>query len=99
MLTAFISSPLEQFEVVPLISLSLPIVGDFVLSLTNLGLYVILTIVLIIGLHVFSNNSGRLVPSYWSLAIESSYATLSSIVRGQIGSAYEIYTPFAFTLF
>lgn len=53
------TSPLEQFEVVPLLSLNSPLFVN--LSLTNLGLYSLIVLVLSIGLHVVV--SARLVPS------------------------------------
>jgi F-type H+-transporting ATPase subunit a len=92
-------SPLEQFEVVPLISLNVPVIGDFVLSLTNLGLYTLITVGILVSLHVVANNGYSLVPSRWSLVLEASYATLSGMVRDQVGSRHEIYTPFIYALF
>lgn len=56
-------SPLEQFEVVPLILITAPIVGDFVLSLTNLGLYTMITVTIVLGLSIVGNNMHRLVPN------------------------------------
>lgn len=94
-----IVSPLEQFEVVSLMSLNLPLLGWTVLSLTNLGLYTLLTLFLIISYHVMANNEYRLVPSAWSLSVEALYTSLSAMVRDQIGSRYEIYTPFIYSLF
>ena len=44
----FISSPLEQFEVINLISINAPIFGYLNISLTNLGLYSVLVLSLII---------------------------------------------------
>jgi F-type H+-transporting ATPase subunit a len=95
----YISSPLEQFEVVPLISLSLPVVGSFVLALTNIGLYSTLTTGLVVQQHVVTNNNYRLIPSRWSLSLEAMYASLSNMVREQIGTRHEIYTPFIYALF
>lgn len=95
----FITSPLEQFEVVPLFSLTAPIVGDVVLSLTNIGLYAAVTAFLIIGLHVVASNGHALVPSAWSVALESAYVSIQGLVRDQIGSRHEVYTPAIFTLF
>jgi F-type H+-transporting ATPase subunit a len=46
-----ISSPLEQFEVVNLISINAPILGYLNISLTNLGLYSILVISIIVLMH------------------------------------------------
>lgn len=94
-----IQSPLEQFEVVPLIAISLPLLGSTVVALTNLGLYTLVTLSLIVALHVVANNEHRLVPSAWSLSLEAMVVSLSSMVRDQIGSRHEIYTPFIYTLF
>lgn len=98
-MTHLILSPLEQFEIVPLISMTAPVLGDFVLALTNHSLYSIITVVLIIGLHVLANNSNRLVPSRWSVALESVYASVHNIVRDQIGTTHEVYLPFIYALF
>jgi hypothetical protein len=62
-----LASPLEQFEVSNLVGLNAPIIG-LNLSLTNLGLYVVLVLVLFVGLQVLamSSNSPQgilLVPS------------------------------------
>ncbi len=99
------SSPLEQFETTNFISFTAPILGDFVISLTNVGLYSIIVLALGIGYHALAANTQpgnegvSIVPSKWSLSIESSYATLHSMVKEQIGSANEIYVPFIYSLF
>ena len=95
----FINSPLEQFEVTPFISVTAPILGDFNLSLTNLGFYALITVFLVLGLHIVANNSYSLIPSKWSIALESAYASVHAMVRDQIGAANEIYTPFIYSLF
>lgn len=58
-----INSPLDQFEVVSLLSFNAPIFGYLTLTLTNLGLYSILILFLILGLHYFGNNETKLLPS------------------------------------
>lgn len=92
-------SPLDQFETFSLFGFNSPIVGNFYLSLTNFGLYALIVLIIIIGLHSLSNNNFALVPSSYSLAFESFYATISAIVRGQIGENKEIYLPFIYSLF
>ncbi len=94
-----IHSPLEQFEVTSLIGINAPILGNLQLTLTNLGLYSVVVLFLVIGLHYLGNNNNKLVPSKWSIALESSFASISSMVRSQIGSANEIYLPFIYSLF
>lgn len=58
-----INSPLEQFEVVNLISLNAPILGDLNIALTNFSLYSLLALFTIIGFHLLGNNDVKLIPS------------------------------------
>lgn len=95
----FINSPLEQFEVTSLIGLNAPILGYFNLALTNLALYSVVVLFLVIGLHYLGNNDTKLLPSKWSISLESSFASISSMVREQIGRSNEIYLPFIYSLF
>jgi F-type H+-transporting ATPase subunit a len=99
MKTLFILSPLSQFEVTSLIGLNAPILGHLNLTFTNLGLYSLFVLFTVIGLHYFGNNDSNLIPSKWSISLESSYASLSSMVREQIGAHSEIYLPFVYSLF
>ena len=94
-----INSPLDQFEVTSLVGLSAPILGYFNLTLTNLALYSFVVFFLVVGLHLIANNNTRLVPSKWSIALESSFASVNALVRDQIGSLNELYLPFIYSLF
>lgn len=98
-----INSPLEQFEVVNLFSFNAPILGYFNISITNLALYSIIVLILVTGLHLLfkgsPSGSTKLIPSSWNIALESSYASIHSIVREQIGIRNEIYLPFIYSLF
>jgi F-type H+-transporting ATPase subunit a len=93
----FINSPLEQFEVTSLLGLNAPIFGYLNLTLTNLALYSALILLLIISLHYMGNNDTKLLPSKWSIALESLFASVNSMVREQIGK--EVYLPFIYSLF
>jgi F-type H+-transporting ATPase subunit a len=95
----FINSPLEQFEITNLISLNAPVLGYLNLALTNLGLYSLIVLFLVVSLHLVANNEGKLVPSFWSISLESSFASIHSMVKSQIGSANERYIPFIYSLF
>jgi F-type H+-transporting ATPase subunit a len=94
-----INSPLEQFEVVSFININAPLLGYFNLALTNLGLYAIVTGFIVIGLHVIANNEAKLVPNNWSIALETSHASILNMVKSQIGSSNERYLPFIYSLF
>jgi len=95
----FINSPLEQFEVTSLLSFNAPIFGYFTLTLSNLALYSILILILILVLHYMGNNDIKLLPSKWSIALESLFSSINSMVREQIGTSNEIYLPFIYSLF
>lgn len=93
----FINSPLEQFEVTNLLGLNAPIFGYLNLTITNLTLYLGIILILIVGLNYMGNNDNKLLPSKWSIALESLFASIHAMVREQIGK--EIYLPFIYSLF
>jgi F-type H+-transporting ATPase subunit a len=94
----YLYSPLEQFTVTSLSQGTISLLGD-ALPLTNLGLYAALTVGLVLGLHLLASNDYALVPSRWSVALESAYITVSGIVRDQVGPQHEVYTPLVVSLF
>jgi F-type H+-transporting ATPase subunit a len=93
------NSPLEQFEVVSFVNITSPVFGYTNLALTNLALYTFLVLISVIGLHLLGNNDNKLVPSLWSISLESSYHSIQSLVRSQIGGLNEKYLPFIYSLF
>ena len=95
----FILSPLSQFEVTSLIGINAPILGYIHLSLTNLALYTLFILFIVVGLHFYGNNDNNLIPSKWSISLESSFASLNTMVREQVGSHSEVYLPFVYSLF
>jgi F-type H+-transporting ATPase subunit a len=94
-----INSPLEQFEVTSLFSVQFPIFGYLTITLTNLAVYSLILFTMVIGLHYLGNNENKLIPSKWSIFLESTFSTISSIVRDQIGINNERYLPFIYSLF
>lgn len=95
-----VNSPLDQFEIRNLINLDVPFLIDLHISLTNIGLYLILGGFITLTLNLLTQNCNRLVSNNWSIGIESVYATIYSIVVSQINSKNgQIYFPFIYTLF
>lgn len=72
-------SPLEQFEIVPLIPLR---IGSFDISFTNATLMMVLSAGLVIVLTqlVTVNGNGSLVPSRWQTVLEEIYLLLAGMV-------------------
>jgi F-type H+-transporting ATPase subunit a len=95
-----ISSPLDQFEIRNLLSLDAPILANIHISLSNIGLYLIVGMFLILSLNVLATNYNKIVSDKWSISQESVYATIHSIVVNQINArSGQIYFPFIYTLF
>lgn len=94
-----IISPLDQFEVTNLIGVNAPILGYLNIGLTNLGLYSLTVLLVILSLHLVTNNNNKILPSKWSIGLESFFTSMNSMVREQIGSANEMYLPFIYSLF
>jgi F-type H+-transporting ATPase subunit a len=95
-----ITSPLDQFEIRDLISISAPILGNLYISLTNILLYLIISFTIIILLSSMTNKSRKLIYNNWSLSKESLYDTIYGIVTSQINKySGQIYFPFIYTLF
>jgi F-type H+-transporting ATPase subunit a len=92
-----LNSPLEQFEITSLLGLNAPIFGYLNITLTNLGFYSLFVLFLIISIHYMGNNETKLLPSKWSIGLESIFASINSMVREQLGK--EIYLPFIYALF
>lgn len=95
----FILSPLNQFEVVSLIGVNAPILGYLSITLTNLALYSCFILLIVLGFHLYGNNDSKLIPNKWSISLESSFASISSMVREQVGPQSEMYLPFIYSLF
>jgi F-type H+-transporting ATPase subunit a len=56
-----IPSPLDQFEIRNLLSLDAPILANLHISLTNIGLYLTIGVILVLGLNVLATNYNKVV--------------------------------------
>jgi F-type H+-transporting ATPase subunit a len=56
-----ISSPLDQFEIRNLLSIDAPILANIHISLTNIGLYLIIGTFLVLSLHLLATNYNKVV--------------------------------------
>lgn len=57
----YISSPLSQFELRDLLSIDLPVLGNLHISITNIGLYLMISASFIFILNLLSTNYNKLV--------------------------------------
>ena len=56
-----ITSPLDQFEIRDLLSIDAPILNNLHISLTNIGLYLSISLIFILAISILSTNNNRLV--------------------------------------
>lgn len=93
-----LSSPLEQFEIVPLRPLRR---GALDLSLTNTARRMVLTFSILLGLAQSVRVSGRgyLVPTRMQLTLEGVHQLVLSMIGQTIGEAGASLFPLVFSLF
>jgi len=93
-----ISSPLEQFSVLPLLHFNF-LKLDF--SITNSAVYCAIVVILIIGIYgLLFLNTGLVVPSRYQVTSEMLYDFVSSLVYEQLGSINAPkYVTIVFTVF
>ena len=73
----FLLSPLEQFQILPLIPIRL---GNFDISFTNGNLIILIALfsfMLLIKMVLSSKESFFIVPSRWQIVIETFYETFN----------------------
>lgn len=96
----YFTNPLSQFEIRDFFNIKLSFLNNLQLSLTNIGLYLILGGLFILIINLLSINYNKLVGNKWSISQESLYATIQSIVISQINAKQgQVYFPFIYTLF
>jgi F-type H+-transporting ATPase subunit a len=94
------NSPLDQFEIRDLLSIKANVLGNIQLSLTNMGLYLLIALTIILVLHLASTNFNNVTPNNWSISLETIYATVHGIVISQINpNKGQLYFPFIYSLF
>ena len=56
-----VTSPLDQFEIRNLLSLDAPILGNLHISLTNIGLFLTIGTIFILGLNLLATNYNKVI--------------------------------------
>nr|AAB33492.1 ATP synthase subunit 6 [Petunia axillaris subsp. parodii] len=79
-----VPSPLEQFEIIPLIPMK---IGNLYFSFTNPSLFMLLTLSLVLLLVYFvtKKGGGNSVPNAWQSLVELIYDFVLNLVNEQIG--------------
>jgi len=95
----FISSPLEQFQILPLIPLRF---GSFDLSFTNsalIGVVACTLFLLLMQMLMQTETGAHVVPNRWQVIVEGIYEMISSMLNDNIGERGQQFFPFVFVLF
>lgn len=90
------TSPLEQFEVVPLVPFSL---GNIDLAFTNSSLFMMIGLVVSLALMILPMRRAAEVPQGWQHIPEMLYGFVRNLVVDVTGSAGAGYVPFVFSMF
>jgi ATP synthase subunit 6 len=99
----FLNSPLEQFQILPLINLYF---GGFDFSITNsicitmigLGSFLFLVNSLLLGPNDSSLHFS-VVPGRWQVIVEGLYEVIANMLKDIVGARGENFFPYVFTLF
>jgi len=92
-------SPLEQFEIIPLIPFRF---GSFDLSFTNSSFLMFLSVFgfSLLVITTAGPGNGLLVPSRWQSVVEGIYTTVLDLINNTLGAKNgNSYVVFVFTLF
>ncbi len=90
------ANPLHQFEITTVAPIE---IGGINASLTNSGVFMILTVIAVSVFLVFGMRGRSIVPGRWQSMAELSYEFIAGMVRDNVGSEGRGYFPFVFTLF
>nr|YP_009922203.1 Atp6 [Metschnikowia aberdeeniae]QMS50772.1 Atp6 [Metschnikowia aberdeeniae]QMS50782.1 Atp6 [Metschnikowia aberdeeniae] len=87
-------SPLDQFEIKPLLTMN----NIITLSMSNYVMFLFMVAFMIYGFNILLNKS-YLGWNRWGLAMLAMYDTMLNMVKSQVGSRGGYYFPLMFTLF
>ena len=90
------ASPLEQFEIKPLIPIQ---IGSTDISFTNSSLVMVIAVALGTALLVFGMSRASVVPGRLQSIAEMSYEFIAGLIRDTIGPEGRRFFPFVFSLF
>lgn len=90
------ASPLDQFNVVPLIPLE---IGGYDLAFTNSSLFMVMGLVITLALMIMPMRRAAEIPQGWQHVPEMLYGFVRSLVTDVTGSGGMAYVPFVFAVF
>nr|YP_010925384.1 ATP synthase F0 subunit 6 [Neoporphyra seriata]WKD83590.1 ATP synthase F0 subunit 6 [Neoporphyra seriata] len=92
----FLASPLEQFEIIPLLPIEL---FGLNISVTNTVLFLVSAVILSIFWFSLVIYKNKVVPTNWQSSKEMFYDVTITLVQDNLGKKGYTYFPFIFTIF
>lgn len=93
-------SPLDQFLIRNLFSIKGDLLANIQISLTNIGLYLMIATFIVFVYYLLATNYNLSTPNNWSISQESIHFTVYSIVTNQINANKgQIFFPLISALF
>lgn len=89
-------SPLEQFQIHPIVPLH---IGKYDLSFTNSSTVMVLALLLTTVFLLLGMRRQALVPTRWQSMAEISYEFIANLLRDTVGDEGKKYFPIVFTIF
>jgi len=100
MATSYVLNPLEQFELINLVGIQAPVLGYYEFGVTNLGLFLVIQLALVItGLVICYNPAWVARVNTLVVLFESLYGFLVNLLLSQLGLPGLKYFPGIVTLF
>ena len=96
MLRQMAAGPMEQFEIVPLVPLTM---GGIDVSFTNSTLWMWISLTVAVAFFFLATKSRALIPGRLQSVAEIFYEFIADTVRGAIGPEGMRFFPYVFTLF
>jgi len=91
-----VASPLEQFEISPIVPIQL---GSVDVSFTNSSLWMVITVVVAGGTLAIAAGRGAMVPGRLQSIGELLYEFIAGLIKETIGAEGRKYFPIIFTIF
>lgn len=89
-------NPLHQFEIQPIIKLSL---YNIDISFTNASAFMLLAVLLVAGFFFISSRKLSLVPGKWQIMAETIFEFIDATLYESAGHKAKSFFPFVFSLF
>ena len=90
------ANPLEQFTIKTIVPIRL---GTVDMSLTNSGMFMVLTVAAISIFLILSMRQRSIIPGRWQSLAEISYEFIASMIKDNVGNEGRKYFPFICSLF